>query len=96
LLASYRSDVTALAHSNLKYPKGAIDQGRQGEVVLRLKLNRQGDIVELSEELSSPHHVLNKAAIAAVNTAAPFPEVPAGLLGNGDEIEISLPFTFEL
>ena len=94
LLTAYRSNVLKLTYLNTQYPKRAMDFQQEGLVVLKIKVNRKGKLLDVVEETSSKHKLLNKAAQKAVKKTAPYPEVPKNLLG--DSIEISLPFNFKL
>ena len=94
LMKTYRSNILKLTYLNTQYPKRAMDFKQQGMVILKIKLNRKGRVLDIVEEEMSDHRLLNKAAKKAVKRTAPYPEAPSSLLG--DEIIISLPFNFKL
>lgn len=94
LLRRYRSNAIKLTYLNTSYPERAISSNYQGTIILRLKLNRSGEVVEIIEEETSNYRLLNNAALSAIKKTAPFPEVPEDL--QGDEIEFTLPFNFKL
>lgn len=83
-----------LTYLNTQYPKKAMDFKQEGLVVLKVTLNREGDILKIVEETSSEHNLLNKAARRAVQRSEPYPEVPASI--KGKEIVITMPFNFKL
>lgn len=94
LKKAYRSNVLKLTYLNTQYPKRAMDFKQEGLVILKVKVNRAGKVIEVIEEKTSDHKLLNKAARRAVSKTAPYPEVPKDLAG--EEIEFSLPFNFKL
>ncbi len=94
LMAIYRSNILKLTYLNTQYPKRAMDFRQEGLVELVIKINRSGKLLDIAEKTSSEHRLLNKAAKVAVMKSEPFPEPPNDLLG--DEIEIVLPFNFQL
>lgn len=93
-MAQYRSKMLNLTYKNTQYPKRAINFKQEGTVVLMVKVDRSGELLELSQATSSEHKLLNNAALKAVRKTAPYPKVPAELMG--DVIEVSLPFSFKL
>lgn len=64
-----------------------------GTAVVRFKVNTQGELVRREIVKSSGQKVLDDAALASVDNAAPFPAMPDGL---HEEIEISVPFRFSV
>jgi len=93
-MKTYRSNILKLTYLNTQYPKRAMDFKQEGLVVLKVKINRKGKVVDVIEEKSSEHRLLNKAARQAVKKTAPYPEAPKDL--PGDELEFTLPFNFKL
>lgn len=94
LLKRYRSNVMKLTYLNTEYPKRAMDNNQQGLVVIKIEVNRQGEIKALSYDQKTDHSILNKAAETAVKKSQPYPAVPEELSGN--KFELLLPFNFKL
>ncbi len=94
LLRAYTSNALKLTYLNTQYPRRAMDFKQEGLVVLKVTINRKGDVEDISEETRSKHNLLNRAARQAVNETEPYPEVPKGL--KGDTIELTMPFQFRL
>lgn len=67
---------------------------QQGLVVLKIRINRQGKLLDIEEEQSTEYPLLNKSARKAVTKSTPYPEVPESL--EGEEFEFTLPFNFKL
>lgn len=81
-------------YANIEYPKSAVRQGREGVARIAITLNRNGSLnrVELVEE--SNYDDLNEAALASVETAAPFD--PAPQANEDDQTFIQFPIRFQL
>ena len=94
LLKRYRSSIMKLTYLNTEYPKRAMDASQEGLVVVKLKVNRNGEMLALDFEQSTEFNLLNRAAETAVRKSAPYPKVPDQL--KGEEIELLLPFNFKL
>ncbi|MBN4077886.1 TonB family protein [Nitrospina gracilis] len=74
------------------YPPLARERKQQGKVFLSFKLDKEGEILELSVENSSGHKILDQAAIKAIKEAAPFPNIPASLNKNYASLKIPISF----
>ncbi|MFZ5508967.1 MAG: energy transducer TonB [Pseudomonadota bacterium] len=85
---------TALARAQkiladrLLYPQEAVDQGLEGEAILLLHLDGQGNIVRVEVASSSGHPILDRAALAAARHIGSLP----GLAGT----QTLLPVRFQL
>ncbi len=67
--------------------------GFVGTAVVRFKVNTKGELVRREIVKSSGQKVLDDAALASVDKAAPFPAMPDEL---SEDIEISVPFRFSV
>lgn len=74
------------------YPALARERKQQGKAFLSFKLDREGKIKELFIEISSGHEILDKAAIKAIEEAAPFPNIPKSLNKNYAFLKIPISF----
>jgi periplasmic protein TonB len=79
----------------LVVPEEAEREGREGTVVVRLLVARDGALREASTVGDSVDPVLGAAALRAVHAAAPLPPLPRGLPGDGP-ISIRVPVRFVL
>jgi len=77
------------------YPDEARSNGMQGETVIRIRIDRQGNIRYYILERSTGSQVLDKAAIDMVKRANPVPAVPNDY-PPGDLIEFLIPVSFIL
>ena len=76
------------------YPALARERKQQGKTFLSFKLDKNGEILELSIENSSGHKILDQAAMKAIKEAAPFPTIPASL--NKKYASLKIPISFVL
>ncbi len=64
-----------------------------GTAVVRFKVNAAGELLKREIAKSSGRQILDDAALASVDRAAPFPAMPEGM---NEEIELSVPFRFSV
>jgi TonB family protein len=77
------------------YPDAAYQKNLEGNVVLRLRINRKGYVIIKSIETSSGHDVLDKTVLETVSRASPMPVVPEEYPG-GQHLEFLIPIEFRL
>ncbi len=77
------------------YPDAAYRSKTEGEVVLRLRINRKGYVIIKSIEKSSGHDILDKAVLETVSRASPMPVVPEEYPG-GKHLEFLIPINFRI
>ena len=91
-LDSWRRRVEAVG--NINYPIQARQQQVYGNVRMLISLNASGQISETRIIQSSGKSLLDQAAVAIVNLAAPFEPFPKELKAEADIIEIVRTFRF--
>ncbi|UCD11499.1 MAG: energy transducer TonB, partial [Nitrospinaceae bacterium] len=94
LREGYFSSVRSRVAGNRHYPVPARRRGHEGRPVVSFLLNKAGELRELSLLESSGHATLDRAALAAVEKAAPFPAIPE-MLGERS-MRFKLPVSFRL
>lgn len=77
------------------YPEEARTQNMEGETVVRIRIDRQGNIKYHALERSTGYQILDRAAIAMIRRANPVPAVPHDY-PQGDRMEFLIPVTFHL
>ena len=100
-LSDYLTHVMTPVFGEVQYPRRAISRGRQGKVELLAKLDSAGKLIDLTLDNSSGSRILDRAAVAAVQSAAPFPELtPVAqeefLAEDGESYVVMIPVTFRL
>jgi len=76
------------------YPHWAREAGYEGVTKIQFAILSDGQLGEVSIIDSSGYDILDNAAIAAIEKAAPFPPLPDSL--NRDILRIELPIVFKL
>lgn len=76
------------------YPKIAVMRGWQGDAMLELKIDREGNVLSAKVHNSSGYEALDKQALEMVKKASPFPKPPAAL--SGGTFTITVPVSFKL
>ncbi|MBR9805334.1 TonB family protein [bacterium] len=94
LLRIYRSNLLKLTYRHVIYPDSAIDRNQEGDVVLRVIVNRKGRVKDVGFAQKASFEPLNRSALKAVKNAGPFPAPPKKL--EGDNFEIVMPIKFRL
>lgn len=77
------------------YPKEALAAGIQGETVVRVRIDRRGNVRYFLLERSTGHESLDRAAIDMIRRANPVPAVPNDYPA-GEEFEFLIPVQFRL
>jgi protein TonB len=94
LLASYRQRLTDLFARAHEYPRVAAMRGWEGEVRLRLKVARKGNLLGVHLDRSSGFDVLDQDALALLEGHGNLPPLPEAL--EGSEIQVIVPINYKL
>jgi protein TonB len=94
LLAAYRQRLTELLAGQREYPRVAALRGWEGEVRLRLRVARKGNLVGVVLDRSSGFDVLDQHALAMLAGLGSLPPLPEGL--DSSEIQIVIPVSYKL
>jgi protein TonB len=93
LLGRYAQQLSRLLASQQEYPRLAAMRGWEGEVRLRLKVARKGNLLSLQVDRSSGHEILDQHALQLVELVR-MPPFPDEL--EGSEIQITVPVNYKL
>ena len=94
LFRIYRSSLLKKTYQHIIYPESAIDRNQQGDVILKLMINRDGKIQNVDYDKRADFSSLNKAAARAVENSSPYPKAPKNL--SGESFEVIMPIKFRL
>ena len=75
-----------------KYPEKARQAGIEGIVKLRFIIEENGDVSSIEITESSGNDLLDKASIAVLRNAAPFPQIPKSFDDTTIKIKIGLEY----
>jgi periplasmic protein TonB len=96
----YVSSVVKPLYSRVKYPKSASRRNIQGRVLVGIAFNDQGELVNVYVKEQSGFKILDKAALSAVGSSAPWPSPPeifSNYFGDKNGLyTVSIPFSFVL
>ncbi len=95
LMSRYEQLISQWIEKFKQYPMDARVQGLQGETVVRIRIDRMGNIRYYILEHSTGSQVLDRAAIDMVRRANPVPSVPNDY-PKADLIEFLIPVNFHL
>ena len=94
VLDGYRQRLGELFARHQEYPRVAAMRGWEGEVRLRLKVARMGNLLGVTLDRSSGFDVLDQHALAMLETLAGLPPLPDALDSN--EIQVVVPINYKL
>jgi periplasmic protein TonB len=87
-LAQYRLQLLSMARKYKRYPRVAMDNNWEGDVVVRMVIGANGMISMLSIKTSSGHEVLDQQALEMFQKAKPLVQIPAALRGREFTLEL--------
>ena len=93
-LARYRQRLTSLLARQQSYPRIAEMRGWEGEVRLRLRVARKGQLLAVALDRSSGHAVLDEHAAAMLAELGSLPPLPEAV--EGSEILVVVPINYRL
>lgn len=88
VLDRYRLQLITAAARFKRYPRSAIDNNWEGEVVVRMTIGADGRIAALGIKSSSGHEMLDQQALEMFRIAKPFVLLPPELAGSAFELEL--------
>ncbi len=91
-LEKYLARVRAMVARKKRYPPREKNAGKQGVVTVQVMIDGSGVLQSAALVGASPHDGLNDAALRAVHSAAPFPEIPAQVGKNQVTFRLRLNF----
>lgn len=94
VLDGYRQRLGELFARHQEYPRIAAMRGWEGEVRLRLKVARKGNLLGIALDRSSGFDVLDQHALAMLEHLASLPPLPEALEAN--EIQVVVPVNYKL
>ncbi|UCV27384.1 energy transducer TonB [Ferribacterium limneticum] len=94
VLAAYRQHLTELFARGYEYPRIAALRGWEGEVRLRLKVARKGNLLGIALDRSSGFDVLDQHAQALLASHGDLPPLPEAL--EASEIQVIVPINYKL
>ena len=88
LIAQYRAALLAEARRHKRYPLVALDNGWEGEVVVRMAIAADGSVAALNVRSTSGHAALDRQALEMFRKARAEVTLPAALRGKQFSLEL--------
>jgi protein TonB len=92
---SYTNQLTRAIAKQKKYPKIAQMRQWQGEVLLNIEIDPQGNLIKVDILEESRYKILNNEAIDMVKRASPFPQPPEELRLKNFTVLVPISFKLE-
>ena len=93
-IESYSAQLTKAIARQKKYPRIAKMRGWQGEIILNLKIDGQGNLIKAKIKQGSKFKILDTEGMNMVKRASPFPKPPKGL--ESKIFNVIVPISFKL
>ena len=90
---SYTQELFSIIRSRQVYPKKALRDGVEGNVVVKVTIDKEGEIVNQQILKRSGSLVLDRGVLKMLRRSGPFPKIPNEL--NLEEFALELPLTFQ-
>ncbi len=94
IVRRYEQEIPLWVDKHKIYPDAARQRGIEGIAVVRIRIDRNGNILYSAIDHSSGSQIIDQAALEMVHNSNPLPPVPKDYEGN--ELEFLLPETFTL
>jgi protein TonB len=94
-IAQYRLQLISVARKYKRYPRVAMDNNWEGDVVVRMAIGANGMIAALSIKSSSGHEVLDRQALEMFKHAQAQVHIPAPLRGKEFSLELRAIYNFK-
>lgn len=91
---AYTLELINRIRKHQSYPKKALAAGHEGNVVVQIKIDKNGDLLDNSIVKRSGSRILDRAVLRMVRKAEPFPKIPKEL--GLEEFEFEVPLDFNL
>ncbi|HHP7235459.1 MAG TPA: TonB family protein [Desulfobacterales bacterium] len=90
--ADYLGMVRLMIENHKRYPHAARQRRIQGQAVVRFVISADGAVTNVALAETSRHGILDKAALAAVKDAGPFPRPPEHLFNGPIPLQVCIVF----
>ena len=94
IIESYSTKLAKAISGQKKYPRIAQMRGWQGEIILDLKIDGQGKLINAKIKQASKFKILDNEGLNMVKRASPFPKPPKEL--QSKIFNVLVPISFKL
>jgi len=94
--AAWYRDATATIRQNLHYPQKSLQDGEEGDVLVKVRLRHDGSIIGTELEQRSSYVLLNSEALEVFSRIRRFAPLPPDYLPGNPEVDLSMPINFKM
>lgn len=94
--ASYPADLTTHIVEHQKYPSSAKLYSLEGDAIISIQVDKQGNIVNYRFIRDTNHPILHDGIIAILKDSNPVPPPPADYFKDGNLAEFMFPIAFRM
>ena len=91
---TYLAIITQIIYRHKRYPRQAYSLNQEGLVIISLKLNKDGEILDLSVIKEAPYRILNEASLDTISAIHRFPPIPDEL--GVPELTLRIPIEYKI
>ena len=90
---SYTQALFSLVRAKQIYPKKALREGIEGKLVVRVTIDKEGEVIDQQIVKRSGSRVLDRGVLKMLRRMGPFPKIPEEL--KLEEFSVELPLSFQ-
>ena len=95
IVRNYEQEISLWMAQHKRYPEAARKRGLEGNAVVRIRIDRDGNIIYSTIDVSSGNSTIDQAVMTMVRDSNPVPHVPENY-PQGNQLEFLIPVSFRL
>ncbi len=93
---TWYKQATGTVRQNLHYPQTSLEAGEEGDILVKVRLRRDGGIVNTAMQQRSPYSALNGEALNVFTRVGRFSPLPSDYQPSSAEVDVTIPINFKL
>ncbi|MDB5978974.1 MAG: TonB family protein [Nevskia sp.] len=89
-------EATSNVRQSLRYPQESLQAGEEGDILVKVRLRRDGSLIRAEMQQRSPYAQLNREALEVFSRIGRFPPLPGDYQPNNPEVDLSMPINFKM
>ncbi|MFI4981922.1 MAG: energy transducer TonB, partial [Nevskiales bacterium] len=94
--STWYREATSNVRQSLRYPQESLQAGEEGDILVKVRLRRDGSLVRAEMQQRSPYAPLNREALEVFSRIGRFPPLPSDYQPNNPEVDLSMPINFKM
>lgn len=95
-IVSWKGLVASHLNKFKKYPSNSLISEEEGKVVLKVKIDKDGNVLSANIKKACKFESLNGAALRLFSVASPLPKPPENLMGSKSSIILNMPIEYDI